>query len=296
MHDPDRWPPLFLFIHTYDIHAPYDAPEPYSRRFSRGSFEELKRSFRAERLFDGLNQIGELPAPEVVEELRGLYDNGIAWTDESVSVLFKVLQDHRLYEEAIIVVLSDHGEELYEHGGINHGSHLYQEQVRVPLMIRLPNARYGGRVLSEPVALIDVAPTVMELAGFSAQSSFAGISLVERIEQRTKVQGGSRPIFFETPNRIEGSQGILVGRWKLIRNEPSNRIELYDLDADPGELNDIAQQEPVIRDRMAGDLARWVHQMEADGRGRGWFATPSVASPELSAQERETLRVLGYVE
>lgn len=286
--------PVFIFLHTFDIHEPYRAGEPFARTFSKQSFDELGHSLgyrptpkQFERQKQGLT-------PALVAELEALYDNGIAWTDDAFSALLALLARHGLYDDAIVVALSDHGEEFLDHGSSNHGRTLYQEQVHVPLLIRLPEGRHAGRVVEEPVALVDIAPTLLALAGLPVPADFQGASLLDLIEGTDDPARAERPIYFESPLTRLGLQGLRKGRWKLIRNVRHGSVELYDLSEDPGEQHDLADEEVAVREELTARLASWVEEMERSGHQSGWFAVSQRAAP--SAMEQETLRALGYVE
>jgi arylsulfatase A-like enzyme len=287
-------PPLFLFLHTFDIHEPYQAPEPYARAFSRKSFDEVTHvlGFRpVPRLLD-LHK--DALTPEDVAEVRGLYDNGIVSTDDQVSRLFELLDRHGLYEDAIVVVLSDHGEEFLEHGAFNHGRTVYEELVRVPLLIRLPGGRHAGRVVEEPVALLDVAPTILDAANLPIPPSFQGDSLLGVIEGSEAADRlRERAVYFESPNARAGVHGLRRDRWKLIRNG-SGQEELYDLASDPHERRNLSGEAVGLREELSKRLAAWVAEMEETGQREGWFAVPQAKG--ISPEERESLRALGYIE
>ena len=291
--DPAERPPVFLFLHTFDVHAPYDAPPPFDRRFSTGTFAELRDALGPGRVLDALAAQPE-PSASARSELEALYDNGIAWTDAGVGRLLAQLRANELYEEAIVVVLSDHGEELYDHGGFNHGK-LYREHLHVPLLIRLPGARRAGRVVQAPVALVDVAPTLLELAGLPPVDSFAGESLLRWIESGTEPQL-PRPIYFETPDRRIGLRGLRAGRWKLIASDTGGTPALYDVEDDPDEQRNLATARPARAAALAAQLTDWVEAMEAEAERAGWLAVHNAEAPDLSDVQRETLRALGYIE
>lgn len=291
----DRQAPVFLFLHTFDIHAPYDAPAPFATRFSAGTFARLRASSGEGRLLESL---AAQPRPDdaTLGEVQALYDNGIAWTDAGVGMLFEWLRAQRWYEDSIVVVLSDHGEEFYEHGGFNHGVTLYREQVRVPLLMRLPGGRRGGQVIEVPIGLVDLAPTLLELIGLEPAPSFAGRSVASWIEAGPPSSDPTVPIYFETPDRRTGLRGLQLGSWKLIRRDGSGEVELYDLKNDPGERQDIAAQQAARAKAMADQLTRWVARMGSRARESGWLAVHNAAAPELSSSQREALEALGYLD
>ena len=149
--------------------------------------------------------------------------------------------------------------------------------------------------MSEPVPLIDVAPTLVELAGLPVPDAFAGRSLVG-VMTSGKAEG-ARPIYFDTSHRGFDVHGLRRGRWKLIRNGAEGTVELYDVEVDPGERDDLAEAEGDRAARMASELAGWVERMEREGLSRGWFAVPRKdAAGDLADAERRALRELGYVD
>ena len=300
--------PLFLFIHTYDVHEPYDAAPPFSRAFSKRTFAEVTDELGYRPVPSLLNERLESLAAYQAAEVRDLYDNGILATDDQLAALFGILVAHGLYDDSIIVLLSDHGEEFLEHGNFNHGPTVYEELVRVPLLIRLPQARFAGAVIEAPVALLDVAPTVLDLAGIPLPREFEGESLVALMagearggdtsgekDRAAAAPSDARAIFFDTPNLELGVHGLLRGRWKLIRNTAQGTTELYDLAADPLEREDLAEVRTDVSAPLAEELAFWVAKMEETGRDRGWFAQPRESTDDEDTQRLEQLRALGYV-
>ncbi len=300
--------PLFLFVHTYDVHEPYDAAHPFARAFSKRTFAEVAEDLGYRPVPSLLNERLDFLGADEAKEVEDLYDNGILATDDQLAGLFGILQAYDLYDDSIIVILSDHGEEFLEHGNFNHGPTVYEELVRVPLFIRLPQGRYGGVLIEAPVALLDVGPTVLDLAGFPIPPEFEGESLVSLIaggrvgepNGRAAVgdaspEGGARTLFFDTPNLELGVHGLLRGRWKLIRNTAHGTTELYDLATDPLERRDLAAARADVRERLEGELASWVAEMEESGRERGWFAQPRESTDDEDTERLEQLRALGYV-
>ncbi len=132
---------VFAFLHLFEPHAPYEPPEPYKSRYA-------------------------LP-----------YDGEIARADEIVGRLIAFLKERGLYDKALVVFLSDHGEGLNDHGEDEHGVLLYREEIHVPLFVKFPGARRAGESVQSPVALTDVFPTIAEVAGVPAPPGLAGRSL-----------------------------------------------------------------------------------------------------------------------
>jgi arylsulfatase A-like enzyme len=166
---------FFLFWHTYQVHAPYVPPEEYIARWAPADYDGLMKP-RIEQLqgktfkerFGMMRDVfwkdREQFGPPEARYLRGLYNGNVAFTDSQLQRLLDALRQHGVMDSSIIVVLSDHGEEFFEHGRWQH-EQVYEECLRVPLMVRLPGAYGAGRRVDTPVGLIDVMPTLIELLG-----------------------------------------------------------------------------------------------------------------------------------
>ncbi len=239
--------PFFHFFHLYEPHAPYAAPEPFASRF---------------------------PDP---------YDAEVAASDQVLGELFAELKKLGIYDRAVIVVLSDHGEGLGEHGEAQHGIFLYRESLQVPLLVKLPKSERGGTRVSAPAQLVDVAPTLLSLAGAAVPAGLPGLSLLELDPLDSDPKAPARRIYAETfyPRIHFGWSdlaSLIEGRLHYIEApEP----ELYDLDADPAELHN-----KVASDRRAFSGLR--QAMRSYDRR---LAAPSEVDPETAAK----LAALGYI-
>jgi arylsulfatase A-like enzyme len=239
---------------------------------------------RARRGGPGRNLVNTL-GPDDIRYLEDLYDAEVAHLDEAVGEFLATIEQAGLLENTVVVVTSDHGEEFADHGHYNHGFSLYQEQLRVPLIIRYEPAFAPGAVVEHPVQGIDLAPTLVELAGLEVPAAWQGVPLTVEPPDRP------RPVFVPFLTRQDGSRcGVLrVGKLKYIDyptgarpSDPNADHLLFDLSTDPSESED----------RLGADAARWraalaelwdVHAQVAE-------AETSVVSSEL---ERE-LEALGY--
>ncbi len=236
--------PLFLFLHLYEPHAPYTPPEPYRTAYAA------------------------VP-----------YDGEIAAADAAVGELIGFLRGAGLYDRAAIVLLSDHGEGLGEHGEDEHGVFLYREDVRVPLILKLPGGERRGTTVDSPAGLTDVLPTIAEIAGAAAPPRTHGVSLL------ALARGASpaRDIYSETlyPRFALGWSDLASLENARFQYIQAPRPELYDTRSDPGETRNIAAERPPELRRLAVQLA---------GMSRP-FQAPSA----VSAEEVRTLASLGYL-
>jgi arylsulfatase A-like enzyme/Flp pilus assembly protein TadD len=202
---------FFLFIHFYDLHTPYNLPASESARFGTG------------------------------------YDAELRYVDEQVGAFLNILRQRNLFDNSLVVLLSDHGESLEDHGEDAHGFFVYQSTIRVPMIVHWPGGSAGFPAkIDDPVRLVDVAPTILEFAGIPAPPEFQGRSLMELLRP-----GGSktpRDIYSETlyPHMHFGCsalQALRSGRYKYI---DAPKPELYDLASDPGESRNIYSQRAAI--------------------------------------------------
>jgi arylsulfatase A-like enzyme len=290
----ERPRPLFLFLHTYDVHEPARVPAPYWRLFSGRNFQEVRADLGFRPFPKQLNRPSRLVSPEDRRAIRLLFDNGVRAADALVGKLIRLLQEHDLYEDAIFVVLSDHGEEYSQHGRYGHGHAVYDEVIHVPLILRAPQGRAAGRLISASTALVDVAPTVLELAGLPVPSEFQGRSLVGLINDTIDPQRfEDRAILFVSSD-AHGDSGMKKGRWKVVTGR-GHGDELYDLWSDPRESVDLAPESDSLARRLGDELSRWMAEMEKTGEDNGWFSQPQEGDA-LSDEVREQLRALGYVD
>ena len=236
---------FFLFFHIYEPHRPYTPPS------------HIKASHP--------------------------YDGEVNYADEIVGRLLDHLRAKNLYDAATIVLLSDHGEGLGDHGEDEHGIFLYRETTHVPLIVKLPGGAHGGRRVAAPVQHVDIMPTLLELSGADGATSRHGRSLVPALTGTGALPAAS--IYSESlsPRYHFGWSELYAlsdDRYRLIR---APKDELYDLEQDPKELKSIAGERAQVRTAMRRALD-------------GLIATTKVSAPSaVSAEDRQKLAALGYV-
>jgi arylsulfatase A-like enzyme/Tfp pilus assembly protein PilF len=235
--------PFFLFLHLYEPHSPYTPPEPYASRYKDSP-----------------------------------YDGEIANADAIVGGVLAELKRLGVYEHAIVVLLSDHGEGLGEHGEAEHGMLLYRTTLQVPLLLKLPGSRLGGTSVAAPAQLVDVYPTLLSLLGLPPPAGLPGRSLLEL----RGGAGGERELYAETsyPRLHFGwseLSSLIRGRFHYIHGPDP---ELYDLDADPGELREARERERRSFADLRGRIARYQRALQA----------PAAVDAETARQ----LGALGY--
>ncbi len=274
--------PFFAYVHTAEPHRPYAPGPPFDSLFDPGYRGDVTG------LFDGEGGYARATSPEDVAHVVALYDGEVRLADEALGRLLAGLEARGLRESTLVAVTSDHGEELHERGGWNHGHSLYDELLRVPLVLAAPRLLPEGARVAEPVALVDVAPTILALLGVPAPESFDGESLAGLAAGRPseRERFAARPVFARTSKPPE-QLAVVQGRMKAILR-PGGALELYDLAADPGERRDLAGEQPELARELRTRAEEWARVQRArKGEGR--------AAP-LSPEERAELDALGYLE
>lgn len=288
--------PFFVFLHTYEVHDPYVPESDFAQLYADPDYageivsseEQLIDVAGGREYWQQYNAYWSRVDPTSsadAQHLRDLYDAEIRFTDELLAAFLQRLSDQGILENTIVVLLSDHGEEFFEHGGVLHST-LYQEVLQVPLIWSLP-AELGvapGQRIQQTVRLLDVKPTLLELVGLKIPTHLQGNSLLPLMRGEDQE---SRIVFSE---RIKDDKrfALQVGQWKYIRH--SRGEELYDLSRDPGEQIDVAtQNEPLLRQlrQRAGQLIQWNTGLAQELQHGEAFG--------LDQETRDQLEALGYL-
>jgi len=284
--------PWFVWVHYQDPHGPYAPPEPARARFLGDALDGAdQRELAAGKTHSGH---GSLPRYQVLggerrlAEYVRLYDAEIRYLDSQIGVLLIDLEVKGLLDESLIVFVSDHGEELLDHDSVLHGYTLYEEQLRIPLMIRHPE--FPARRVSRLSRQVDVFPTLLELLGFPIPEFVQGESLVAAMRGEQEAGAGSEvPVFAEASLRAVRTVALdsySLGDWKLIETRvPEARRQLFNLRDDPQERHDRLASEPEVAARLTAELQRFRDALPV---GR------SEVVP-LSDEEIRELQSLGYL-
>jgi arylsulfatase A-like enzyme len=287
--DAHRAAPFFLYLQSMDVHFPYAAPEPFRDRFvapAAAPSGDVPAAIRS--------AVDEEAARVFKERLANLspdrYDGGVAYADHELGRLLDALAARGLAENTIVVVTADHGEPLGDRREIFHGRSLWNELVRVPLVMWVPELAGGVRV-DEVVSLLDVAPTLVELAGLPVPPSFVGRSWL--------VPASAAQPPGATGELVRGSTWTTVGwyaregPWKLILDREKGPA-LYHLPTDPRETTDVSATHPEVTRYLVGRAtAMPPPPAGATASGAG---PPKGLSDEDRRRREDALRALGYVD
>ena len=294
--------PFFAFVNYMEAHTTrIPSPEGRSQVLSA---EEIARSYRADqsRAMQLEYMFGEgKPTDEQFAAITDVYDASVADVDRYTHELLAMLERRGELERTIVVVTSDHGEALGEHGLFEHKTSLYDMLIRVPLVIWYPPQVEAGRETS-PVSLLDVYATLVELAGIDAGSRhpYSTSLLRERPEsvvvselavpmnERMLAEYAQKAPEFDPTPWTRTYRSLQRGQWKLVRVSDGT-TELYDIRADPGEERDLARAEPRTGDELTTQLEQWF------GRIEPYVSAGKPEAGEESPEEIKRLKALGYL-
>jgi arylsulfatase A-like enzyme len=317
--------PFFLFFHTYEVHGPSDPPDEYMKMFrpdwdkaaEHARLEVVRAQWRDGRKIDAdglrllLAHVGHCDVgadldlsglaakrrelgvsttePEHMQFWRDLYDAELRYTDTELQRLLDRLQSPELRANTVVIFVSDHGESFGEHGVAGHGQVLFEENLRVLLMISAPEL--AARRINDLVRSIDVMPTALELLGLSADSlHLQGRSLAPLLHGQALAEAPS----FSHGLLRRGREGELWSvrdqRWRWLWDEKLGSGKLFDLAEDPAELHDVSALHPEQVARLHAQL-RAQRELDAGFRER---AGGEVSEFSHDGELAQDLRVLGY--
>ena len=279
--------PKFVFFHMLHPHSPYVPPLEIARLF-HVSHSPLASSNQKLIEVDAKRII--LPKEER-EHLMTLYDAEIRHLDTLFGTFIQHLKQLKIYEESLIIFLSDHGEGFQEHGRLGHGGTVYQEMIRVPLLIKLPS-RYNARGIriNQNVQTMDVMPTILEISRLPMPDFLQGKSLMPLIQKAGK-QENARTVFSEVLSAK--LLCAIKGDYKYIYSGATGKEELYDIRIDPGEIQDLSEK------RL--DLLKMFREERSSffSRASEWRKKHIQTEGEhivLDEEQTEELKALGYIQ
>ena len=285
--------PLFLFFHLFDPHYHYRAPARHAHRF----LPPGKKGYKYPVLADLGRIRWKGPQPGEADEYVSRYDGEIAYADEYVGKLLKKLRALGRYDTSLILFTSDHGETLSERRWmLDHGGRVYDEQVRIPLVVRFPKGKWGNRRLAADAHHVDFLPTILDFLKMPAPGKVEGRSLMPAVRGETGFAIPSRAMISlarPEPGRVDLPRPMVKkGVIKSVRLRPDKLIiypakdgpvfELFNLADDPKELRNLAEEKPGLVQELQKKI-----DLKILGSGE---------KQELSDQDKELLRSLGYVE
>ena len=247
---------FFAWIHLYDPHTPYDPPEPYKTEYKGRPY--------------------------------GLYDGEIAYVDQLIGEFRGFMEEKNLWDKTLIIFTADHGESLGEHKESAHGFFIYDSDIRVPLILRFPEGKYGGHLVSNQVKSIDIMPTVLHLLDEKMPESVQGTSLLPVIldsEAQAELSAYSETYWPRYHYGWSELKSLRKGRYKFI---DAPHPELYDTLEDPGEVNNLVNKKASLGHELKRELLALIEASAAQG-------IEEVGPKKIDDDSLVKLQALGYI-
>jgi len=276
---------FFAYLHLLGPHVPFSSPAAYRKKLG------LEKAPRLNPPGSGsLISFKEQPSleDEDLRELIGNYDAAIMYSEEVVGILIEGLKTMGIYDDTVLIITSDHGEEFYDHQGWYHGGSLYEEQSRIPLILAWPGHFPRSIRIDEQISQIDIMPMLLHLLEEETPRQTTIQDLLSAAKEKRRYERDI--IYNEVIFEDRGARAVREGRYKLIygyNNKGKEAILLFDLEADPKELRNIYQEEPEIASRLLAKLKQ-VHTQLLEKQEK----IEKAESDHLTTQK---LRALGYL-
>jgi len=280
--------PFFLFSYYFDPHYNYILHKKYNY------YPSYKGKLRSNHSISALWRYRDQFSKDDIKYLVSLYDSEIAFTDEHIGKLINELKKQGMYDNSVIIITADHGEEFMERGWIGHSITLHQELIRVPLIMKFPGLE--ARKINTPVSLIDIMPTICSYLGIQIPNGLDG----QAINIKTGSSMIKRPVFSETFNPQVHREGpiepiafrsVVLGNMKLIYDEKKNLAFIYDLSKDPYEQYNLADAKQEEHVKLKALLSEWINYVEKKRIKGPQQDVNDLFTPE----QREQLKSMGYL-
>jgi arylsulfatase A-like enzyme len=282
---------LILRVHTTDCHDPYSPEAEYN------IFVNENYAGAVDGSHESVKDLSLLPKDKVdpadVQHLVDLYDGEILFMDNHFGRFIRYLREQGLYDESVIVFVGDHGEEFFDHLRFLHGKTVYQENANVPLIIKLPEQGHKGEVIDSCTQSIDVVPTIYDLLGIPIPEILDGLSLLPLIFSKEDNHG---LLFTEIDHSGDKAASIIDYPWKLVvprGNTDKARVELYNINNDWSETQDLEAANPVTAGYLRSRLLAYEAQLER--RSANFADAPEVETSALPEDIKKNLKALGYL-
>lgn len=287
--------PFFLFINYFDAHDPYDPPQRYRELLYPGKITWEKGNLRSlfidKKTGIALFSDGKPLKEKDFQQLRYLYDAEIRYLDDQIARLWNKLQRRGFLKNTIVIFIADHGETLGEHGFLDHGHLLYQEQVRIPFLVIGPDKWNGGKRIQEPVRIVDVFPTLLEQLRIPRPENVQGRSLLPLLNQNAaqnvsvfaELDADPHPRYLA----FRKDQKMILKNTNKYIGTSIDEEWLFNLGTDPAEMRNLVGKNPDLAAALQAELAEYFSHLSP--------AHP-VSIHEMDEESREKLKALGYIE
>ncbi|MCK5557109.1 MAG: sulfatase, partial [Candidatus Hydrogenedentes bacterium] len=269
--------PVFMYLHYMDPHSPYEPPPPFDTVFD----PDYLGTIDGDSIFRAIH-MHEFEATERDKQhIVALYDGEIAYADSQIGDFLDALDKRELLEDALVMITSDHGEELFDHESIGHGPTLYEEVIRVPLIMWQKRFERPGTTVDSYVSLVDIVPTVLNVCGIESSGTLRGkplLPLEDRVSSDTVWAEVDEEKLFYAHKRA-----LIWNNWKMITS--TRRHELYDIVADPRETNNLYRAKKELAKELLSRMDDFSQKLERR-------MAPVL---KIDARKLRELESLGYV-
>jgi len=281
--------PFFLYLHTMDLHRPYKLKE----EFLPPSPQETEDK---DNQWVTVSRDGGMKYQVDLNQVQAMYDAAIQQNDKSFGDLIEELKKLNLYSNTLIILMADHGEELYDHRKFAHGKTLYQEVIHQLLVIKLPGQSMAGKLIHENVQTIDIFPTFLDMIGEPIPYYLSGKSLKNLMFSSPGFESPFHEEIFAETGRELSIKAVIDGSWKLIRkisidSDRPEEYELFNLKDDPLEKNNLLYTNPIATEYLKRRIQNWAHSQEKLTK-----LVKGDVEKTLTQKEIEELKALGYIQ
>lgn len=282
--DKRRADPTYLFLGTIDTHGPWIARKPWIDIYSPGRYTGPFQEFGTAKdlgFKPGSMGCSIIPPPEDVERLRAIYDSAVSYHDKQVGRLIAQLKSWGIWDQTMLIITADHGEELFEDRRCGHGGSLRDSLTRVPLLVHDPARFPGGTIVDEGAEAVDLLPTILTALGASVPEVVQGRPL-EALAQSFG-RGWPTPSY---ASMYEYAHAMRIGRWKMRVGKGGVPI-VGDMLEDPNETKDVSAQKPVERRMLTDNLGLFL-ALRAQWKKGAWGDVANVTAAGAAALDEVT--------
>lgn len=280
---------FFLWLHYFDPHIPYSPPREYISDISDGK-TSVGLDFQSAVQIRGGHYY---PSLEDKKRIRQLYDAEVKYVDDNVGRLLDTLKELDLYKDSLIVIVSDHGEEFWEHGGFEHGHTLYNELINVPLIIKVPS-NDNNEIIDIPVPTQSILQTILEISDIKNENEpYLASSLVPLLENRPD-DYEAKPIISSSLLYFEDRESAVFDENKYIRRIVTDKEEIYNLKNDPGEQSPLSNSLASDKIFQAKDIIQKHKDNSLETSAH--YGVEKSERVELNKEKKAKLKALDYIQ
>jgi arylsulfatase A-like enzyme len=287
---------FFLWVHYLDPHGPYTPPVEYVYNRSdlplaQIAIRESKKTHHFLSDPKAIRNGSFFPNSKEKELIKELYEGEVRYIDRNVGTFIAALKELHLYDDTLLILVSDHGEEFWEHGGFEHGHTLYNEVLKVPLIIKTPKSITGKRIF-QSISTMDILPTILDLCNIPNRETSTATNSLAPLFSGLVISNFERYPLSSTRLHFDTKVSVIFQHYKYVHYLDSHKEELFDLTNDPGETNSVACSSPELLEK-GRSILNGINQEAKGIRKRYHLTNESQSMDEETARE---MKALGYIQ